>query len=131
MELVTAFPETLTVLADGKLLWRVFDNLLQNVCKYAMPGTRVYLTAKPDREKAVITLKNISREPLNVDAEELTERFVQGDSARHTEGSGLGLNIARSLVELQKGAFSLVVDGDLFKAELRLNLAEPLKEKCS
>lgn len=131
LELVTTLPETLTVLADGKLLWRVFDNLLQNVCKYAMPGTRVYLTAETDRENAVITLKNISREPLNVDAEELTERFVRGDSARHTEGSGLGLNIARSLVELQKGTFSLVVDGDLFKAELRLNLAKPPKEKAN
>lgn len=109
------------VLADGKLLWRVLDNLLNNVCKYAMAGTRVYIEAKPKGEKMVISVKNISRDPLNVAAEELMERFVRGDSSRHTEGSGLGLNIAKSLVELQKGEFSLSIDGDLFKAEIVLN----------
>lgn len=109
---------------DGRLVWRVLDNLLGNACKYAMPGTRLYLTgwlegAGP-APAAVLALKNVSREPLNVSAEELTARFVRGDASRSTEGSGLGLSIAQSLCELQGGQFCLTVDGDLFKAELRL-----------
>ena len=113
----------LTVLADGKHMWRILNNLLNNVIKYAMPGTRVYVTARKQAEQVVIAVKNISRDPLNVDAEELMERFVRGDSARHTEGSGLGLNIARSLTALQHGEFTLTVDGDLFKAEIILPVA--------
>ncbi len=122
LEPVVALPhEELPVLADGKLLWRVLDNLFNNVCKYALAGTRVYIEVKQTAQKTVVSVKNISREPLNVEAEELMERFVRGDSSRHTEGSGLGLNIARSLVELQKGDFRLYVDGDLFKAEILLD----------
>ena len=98
------------------LLWRVFDNLLNNICKYAMPGTRVFIELKCDNGKAVITFKNISEMPLTVSGDELTERFVRGDRSRNTEGSGLGLSIAKSLTELQNGSFEIDIDGDLFKA---------------
>ena len=104
--------------ADGQLLWRVFDNLLSNVTKYALPGTRVYLTTEARDGKVFVTFRNVSREPLNISAEELMERFVRGDASRNTEGSGLGLSIARSLTELNRGALELTVDGDLFKATL-------------
>ena len=107
-------------MADSRLLWRVLDNLFNNVVKYALPGTRVYITSELDGGDAVISVKNISRDPLNISAEELMERFVRGDASRHTEGSGLGLNIVQSLVTLMYGKFSLSVDGDLFKAEIRL-----------
>jgi len=109
-----------TVMADGRLLWRVMDNLLNNVCKYALPGTRVYLDARQQDGQVVLSVKNVSRDPLNVSEEELMERFVRGDTSRHTEGSGLGLSIARSLTELQNGTFRLTIDGDLFKAEVSL-----------
>ena len=104
--------------ADGKLLWRVLDNLLSNVCKYAMPGTRVYLSSESADGQVVLTVKNVSRYPLNVSADELTERFVRGDESRSTEGSGLGLSIAMGLTKLQQGEFRLSVDGDLFKVQL-------------
>ena len=110
------------ILADGKLLWRVFDNLLSNICKYAMPGTRVYFTSEVLDGRVQISFKNISNYPLNITADELLERFVRGDSSRSTEGSGLGLSIAQSLTGLQKGTFDLVVDGDLFKANLSFPL---------
>ena len=113
-----------TVLADGRLLWRVLDNLLGNVCKYAMPGTRVYVDLTAIAGAAHVVFRNVSRTPLHMDGEELLERFVRGDSARHTEGSGLGLSIARSLMELQGGALSLTVDGDLFKVELTLPMTK-------
>ena len=106
------------ILADGKLVWRVMSNLLGNAVKYAMPGTRLYIDLMTLEGKVVVSLKNISREELNVDAEELMERFVRGDQSRNTEGSGLGLNIAKSLMELQKGQLQLLVDGDLFKVTL-------------
>ena len=106
--------------ADGRLLWRVLDNLLSNVSKYALPGTRVYIDLKEEPERVRLTVKNISRDPLNIDSSELTERFVRGDASRNTEGSGLGLNIAKSLIELMRGEFWLEVDGDLFKAEIAL-----------
>ena len=111
------------VMADGRLLWRVIDNLFNNVVKYALPDTRVYVDVRVEGAEAVISMKNISRAALNVSAEELMERFVRGDASRHTEGSGLGLNIAKSLTELQHGEFSISTDGDLFKAEIRLPLA--------
>ena len=117
---VSTYQGNLNVLADGRLLWRVLDNLLSNVCKYALAGTRVYIDLASRDERVVVSMKNISRDPLNVNADELMERFVRGDASRHTEGSGLGLNIARSLMELMGGTFSLSVDGDLFKAELTL-----------
>ena len=104
--------------ADGRLLWRVFDNLLSNACKYAMPGTRVYLTTEAKDKEVRIAFRNVSREPLNISAEELMERFVRGDTSRNSEGSGLGLSIAKSLTELNHGTLDLAVDGDLFKATL-------------
>ena len=108
--------EDSSVYADGRHLWRVLDNLLSNCCKYAMANTRVYLELTRGKGQVVLTVKNISREPLNVPSELLMERFVRGDTSRSTEGSGLGLSIARSLTELQGGTFELAVDGDLFKA---------------
>lgn len=112
----------LVVLADGRLLWRVFDNLLGNAVKYALPGTRVYLDAAAGTDCATLTLRNISREPLDMRGEELMERFVRGDASRHAEGSGLGLSIASSLVQLQRGTLTILPDGDLFRAEIRLPL---------
>lgn len=106
------------MLADGKLTWRVLSNLLGNAVKYAMPGTRLYLDLLDRDGRVEISLKNISREELNVSADELVERFVRGDTSRNTEGSGLGLNIAKSLMELQHGQLQLLVDGDLFKVTL-------------
>ena len=111
------------VRADGRLLWRVMDNLFNNVVKYAMPETRVYVDVRTSEGNAVISVKNISRAALNVSAGELMERFVRGDASRSTEGSGLGLSIAKSLTELQHGQFSISTDGDLFKAEVMLPLA--------
>ena len=110
-------------MADGRLLWRVLDNLMSNICKYAMPGTRVYLTTEREGDTARMVVRNISRYPLNISADELTERFVRGDSSRSTEGSGLGLSIATSLMSLQGGGFRLTIDGDLFKVTLTLPAA--------
>ncbi len=110
--------ESMRIYADGRLSWRVLSNLLSNIVKYALPGTRVYVDVTRLEGRVLISLKNISREPLNVSADELTERFVRGDASRNTEGSGLGLNIAKSLMELQKGQLELLVDGDLFKVTL-------------
>ncbi|MBR6812083.1 MAG: HAMP domain-containing histidine kinase, partial [Oscillospiraceae bacterium] len=107
--------EDITVMADGRRLWRVFDNLMNNICKYAQCGTRVYLGLEKIENSAVISFKNTSREPLNLTAEEFMERFVQGDISRSSDGNGLGLSIAKSLTQLQKGEFDLTVDGDLFK----------------
>lgn len=122
---VINIPEPVPVImADGRLLWRVIDNLFNNVVKYALPETRVYVDVHVEGSEAVISMKNISRAALNISAEELMERFVRGDASRSTEGSGLGLNIARSLTELQHGKFSISTDGDLFKAEIRLPLAQ-------
>lgn len=110
--------EKLMIRADGKLVWRVLSNLLQNAVKYALPGTRLYVDIARVEGNAVISLKNISREELNISADELMERFVRGDTSRNTEGSGLGLNIAKSLMELQKGQLRILVDGDLFKTSM-------------
>ena len=123
LEIMVSQRGDLSFLADGKLMWRMMDNLLNNVVKYALSGTRVYVTAQKEESHVVLAVKNISRDPLNVDADELMERFVRGDSSRHTEGSGLGLNIVQSLTKLQNGQFSLVVDGDFFKAEIRMPVA--------
>ncbi len=126
LSLVCAMPEEpLTILADGRQIWRVFDNLLGNVCKYAMPGTRVYLDLTADETTVTVSLKNISASPLNVSPDELMERFVRGDSSRHTEGSGLGLSIARDLTALQHGTLRLKTDGDLFKAILEFPRFDP------
>lgn len=122
---VISIPEPVpVVMADGRLLWRVIDNLFNNVVKYALPETRVYVDVRVEGSDAVISMKNISRAALNISVDELLERFVRGDASRTTEGSGLGLNIAKSLTELQHGTFSISTDGDLFKAEIRLPLAQ-------
>ncbi len=104
------------IFADGRHVWRIFENLLVNTCKYSMPGTRVYVDLSEKGEYVTVTIKNISSQPLNISPEELTERFVRGDSSRHTDGSGLGLSIAKSLAELQGGSLALDIDGDCFKA---------------
>ncbi len=109
--------------ADGKLLWRILDNILGNACKYAMRKTRLYISLQANEETVDIVFKNVSATPLNIDAEELTERFVRGDGSRNTEGSGLGLSIAKSLTELQKGSFNVNIDGDLFKVTVSLKKA--------
>ncbi|MBO4881775.1 MAG: HAMP domain-containing histidine kinase [Firmicutes bacterium] len=120
LTLVTRMPEEpLYILADGRRIWRVFDNLMNNVCKYSQAGTRVYLTLEKQGTDAVFTLRNTSRDALNISPEELMERFVRGDGSRSTEGSGLGLSIAKSFTELQKGTMDIGIDGDLFKVTLR------------
>lgn len=112
-------------MVDGNLTWRVLSNLLSNACKYSQPHTRLYIDIKESGDQVTLSMKNTSRDALNIPAEELMERFVRNDSSRHTEGSGLGLNIAQSLVNLQKGKFSLSIDGDLFKAEMVFPKADP------
>ena len=120
---LTTATEQPKALADGQLLWRVFSNLLTNIVKYAMPGTRVYLSTTVRDGNAQIIFRNISKAPLNISGDELMERFVRGDRSRTDgEGSGLGLSIARSLIELQGGQFSVITDGDLFKAEIAFPL---------
>lgn len=116
LEPILKLPEkSVKIMADGRHLWRVFDNFMSNICKYSQGGTRVYLDVTEENGRAVITFRNISRFILNVSSDELMQRFVRGDSSRNTEGSGLGLSIAKSLVELQNGDMKLSVDGDLFK----------------
>ncbi len=123
IELQVKKPENgIYIQADNRHLWRVFDNLMNNICKYAQPMTRAYVNLEQDGQKAVITFRNISRYQLNISSEELMERFVRGDSSRNTEGSGLGISIAKSLTELMNGRFELIVDGDLFKAVLSFPL---------
>ena len=118
-------PEHAAVRADGKLLWRVIDNLLSNVFKYALPGSRVYIDIAQENESHRLDIKNVSEHPLNIDPSELTERFKRGDESRGGEGSGLGLSIAQSFTEAQGGQFSLSIDGDLFKASIRLPARTP------
>lgn len=114
--------ESIFIDADNRHLWRVFDNLMNNICKYAQPMTRAYVNLDKDGTKAAITFRNISKCQLNISSEELMERFVRGDSSRNTEGSGLGISIAKSLTELMDGKFDLIVDGDLFKVVLSFPL---------
>jgi signal transduction histidine kinase len=122
LELITKQPEDpVRIMADGRHLWRVFDNLMSNICKYAQEGTRVYLSVETESGEALIFFKNTSRYALDISAGELLARFVRGDSARSTEGNGLGLSIAQSLTELQGGKMALTVDGDLFKVSLRFH----------
>lgn len=113
------------VLADSKLLSRVMDNLVSNICKYAMPETRVYVSGVTADGQMTMSFKNVSRAELNISPDELMERFVRGDDSRHTEGSGLGLSIARSLVQLMGGTFRLSIDADLFRADVTLPLVPP------
>ena len=115
--------EPVTILADGRLTWRVLSNILSNAVKYALPDTRLYVDLIRAEDTAVLSLKNISRQELSISAQDLLERFVRGDEARNSEGSGLGLNIAKSLMELQGGTLELLLDGDLFKVTLTFPLA--------
>ena len=125
LTLVTQPPAPGTVIrADSRLLSRVMDNLVSNICKYALPSTRVYVVSTLSREAVTISFKNVSRDELNISPDELMERFVRGDASRHTEGSGLGLSIARSLVQLQGGRFDLAIDADLFRADITFPLSE-------
>ncbi len=120
LSLISKVPEKpISIMADGRRMWRIFDNLINNICKYAQPGTRVYMSLEEDNGDAVISFKNTSKNPLDISEEELMERFTRGDSSRSTEGNGLGLSIAKSMAELQGGRLSLSIDGDLFKAVLR------------
>lgn len=121
---ITTPEEPVRILADGRHLWRIFDNLLGNICKYAQEGSRVYLNMAQEGDQAVVIFRNMSKYELNISAEELTERFVRGDSSRHMEGSGLGLSIAQSLVELQHGTMEIITDGDLFKVTLRFPVTQ-------
>ncbi|MBQ2161565.1 MAG: GHKL domain-containing protein, partial [Firmicutes bacterium] len=118
------------VRADGQLLWRVFENLLSNVSKYAQEGSRVYinlseptLNSVSNNGRVLLEVKNISKDPLNIPADELMERFKRGDESRNTEGSGLGLAIAKDLTHLMGGVFEITIDGDLFKASVMLDKA--------
>jgi len=108
-----------TIYADSRRMWRVIENLFNNVCKYAMPNTRVYVDVCNVNGKVEASIKNISQSALNFKSEELTERFIRGDVSRTTEGSGLGLSIAKNLTELQGGEFIIFLDGDLFKVTVR------------
>lgn len=124
--LMTHFPDSPAIIyVDGRRMWRILENLFGNILKYAMENTRVYAEVLLQNNMVIFTLKNISAQPLNIPAEELTERFIRGDVARNTEGSGLGLSIAQSLTELQGGKFELYLDGDLFKVCLKF----PMKKK--
>ncbi len=118
---VVNIADDVRIVADGKHLWRIIDNLLGNICKYAQAGTRVYLDVYKNAGRAVISFKNISKYELNISADELMERFVRGDESRNTEGSGLGLSIAGNLAALQGGELKLAIDGDLFKAAVEFD----------
>lgn len=120
LKMVEKIPENACMIyADGRRTFRILDNLLQNIYKYAMPGTRVYMDLTCEAEIITLVLKNISKAPLNIEVSELMERFVRGDQSRTTEGSGLGLSIAQDLVRMQDGEFQLYLDGDLFKVVIR------------
>ena len=132
LEVIFLPPEAeLYVWGDGRHLWRVVDNLFSNCAKYALEGTRVYLELTRQERRILLTVKNISRQALNLPPERLMERFVRGEESRSTEGSGLGLSIAQSLTELQQGSFRMEIDGDLFKVLLSLPEAPALPETSS
>lgn len=120
LKIVSKLPdEKPEIMADGRSMWRIFDNLMNNICKYSQPGTRVYQILETDGDSVAVTYKNTSKYELEITAEELMERFVRGDKSRSTEGSGLGLSIARNLTELNGGSFDVDIDGDLFKVKMK------------
>lgn len=124
LTVVTKLPkDSVVIMADGRRIWRVLENLYNNVAKYALEGTQVYVELDKQEEKAVFSIKNISSKPLNIPSEELTERFIRGDVSRTTEGSGLGLSIAQNLTKLMGGKFDIILDGDLFKVTITFPLA--------
>ena len=120
--------ESVIILADGRRIWRVLENLYNNVAKYAMEHTRVYVDMEADGSQVLFSIKNISENPLNIPAEELTERFIRGDISRSTEGSGLGLSIAKNLMTMMGGTFDIYLDGDLFKVMIRFRQEQPNQE---
>lgn len=123
LELVSNLPSgSMMIEADGRHLWRVLENLYNNAFKYAMAHSRVYTDITQEDGRVYFTIKNVSENPLNISSDELTERFVRGDVSRSTEGSGLGLSIAQSLMKLQNGTFQIIIDGDLFKVRIGFNL---------
>ena len=122
LEFRLSCPEPVFIEADGRHMWRILENMLSNVIKYSMEGSRVYIDIFQTEEHGILVMKNISATPIDFDATRLTERFVRGDSSRTTEGSGLGLSIAQSLAEVQGGTFGIQVDGDLFKAIVSMQL---------
>ena len=110
------------ILADSRYMYRIIENLFSNISKYALENSRVYIDIIKEANEVYIEMKNISKEKLNISAEELMQRFVRGDKSRTTEGSGLGISIAQNLTEIQKGVFNLKLDGDLFRVELIFNI---------
>ena len=122
--------ENVNIYADGRRVFRIIDNIFGNVYKYAQEGTRVYLNLGPgsDQKRVVLSLKNVSKEMLNISADELAERFVRGDKSRHTEGSGLGLSIAKNLTEMHDGTFKINIDGDLFSVIITLPVVEEVND---
>lgn len=119
LTVVLNMPEDPAIIhVDGRRMWRVLENIYGNAAKYAMPGTRVYADLVVEEDQVVFSLKNVSEQPLNFSADELTERFIRGDISRSTEGSGLGLSIAKSLTAMQGGQFELYLDGDLFRVNI-------------
>ena len=125
LNIIMDFPEKdIYIIADNRYMYRVIENLFSNISKYALEKSRVYIDVKKSDEKVYVAIKNISKDKLNISAEELIQRFVRGDKSRTTEGSGLGISISKSLTELQKGTFNLQIDGDLFKIELEFNIVE-------
>lgn len=117
-EIITFPEDDVYINADSRYMYRVLENMYSNISKYAMEGTRVYTDIKEENDKVIIQLKNVSKQKLNISADELMQRFVRGEASRNTEGSGLGLSIARSLTELQQGEFNIYLDGDLFKVTI-------------
>lgn len=113
-----------SIYADGRLMWRIMDNLFGNIIKYSLAGTRVYINYEEDDTSVNVSIKNVSAEPNSIQGKELTEKFIRGDSSRSTEGSGLGLFIAKNLTELQGGSFEVIADGDLFKVNMSFKKAE-------
>ena len=125
LETILSYPEeNVFILADSRYLYRVLENIYSNIAKYAKEDTRVYVDIVKNNKKVLIAIKNISKEQLNISADELMQRFVRGDSSRNTEGSGLGLSIAKSLTELQGGSFDIYLDGDLFKVVIEIPIVE-------
>ena len=119
LQVETKLPEKeIKIKADSRYLYRIIENLFSNITKYAQENSRVYIDVEEKDKNIKISIKNISKEKLNISSDELMQRFVRGDKSRYTEGSGLGLSIAKSLTELQGGKFNIIIDGDLFKVEI-------------
>ena len=129
LQVISNLPrESVVILADGRRIWRVLENLYNNVAKYAMEHTRVYVDMQADGAQVLFSIKNISENALNIPAEELTERFIRGDISRSTEGSGLGLSIAKNLMTMMGGSFRIYLDGDLFKVMIGFKQEQSSRE---